>query len=42
MALRRRGRRGRRGRGRRGRRGRPQIIGGRLIGNSRSLGLVAT
>ena len=40
MALR---RRGRRGRGHhRGRRGRPQIIGGRLIGNSRSLGLVAT
>ena len=34
MALR---RRGRRGRGRRGRRGRPQIIGGRMIGNSRAL-----
>ena len=39
MALR---RRGRRGRGRRGRRGRPQIIGGRMIGNSRALALVAT
>ena len=41
MALRRRGRRGRgHHRGRRG--SRPQIIGGRLIGNSRSLNLVAT